>query len=248
MKWYIPGIRAINSWSTDIEPDHYVVAFEVPIAVGYSYNDYWVANGMKTSLTTARTFQTIYSWTPGSLKVYLGGTLVSPESISWNPPTCRFTLSGSLSNDYLWVVYQIYSVSYAATRTLPPATVGVLFELATPRVDSSTLLVIRNAVNEIEEELGLLPTRWVGGVDNMLLGEADTLYNGITPILAEHIRGIQDAISRIEEVVDRRLTQFPYTRTVFSQLDDTGVITIDHIRELTGAIERLYVEGGGVIG
>lgn len=246
MNWYIPGIMTTNPWSSHISPDHFVRVYcEVPIAVGYTHENYWLTSPqMKAKPNIQSVFTTMYKWVPGTLEVYKNGVKANPTILSWNENEHMFTIDG-LSFDYVWVSYIIYSQTYSATRTTLPT--GVCCEIGTPKYDAKSLITIRQAINAIEDQLGMPRTRWVGGGNNLMYGSANNIYNFATPTLAEHIRGAQRAISAIEEEVDRRLTAQFYERTVFTPLDDSTKISIDHIRELTDAIDRLYTDGGGII-
>ena len=246
IKWYIPGLRRLNTFAQDIPPAYYVRVYcELPIPYGQPFS-YWTdGNYMKTKLSVCSTFTTSRRWVPGTLEVYLGGEKVVPTSQTNTESTWTFTLSTSKfpEDNYLWVSYTPYGISYVSATELP-ASAYATDELFIPSVDASSIVALREIVNSIESALGIPHSRWVGGISNMTLGGPRNIYNGITPVLAEHIRGIQEAIKVIEEVVDSRLPEGLFQRTEFTEIHDEDQIRIEHIRECVNAIERVVSAGG----
>lgn len=245
-RWYIPGTWSIDPFTPAVTPGNFLrVLREIPLAPGYS--TYWTLDPvMKTKFATTRTFRTLFRPVEGSLRVFFGGEDYTEllENLTYDSSYAQFTLPEGDDN-YLWVSYTLWHQTYSATNSLPsgyPESMpGVHLSLTSPGADSSSIVQIRQVVNVIEKELEMPVTRWVGGVSNMSIGNPDTLYNGITPVLAEHVRGIQRAISAIEEVIDRKkLTEGLFERTQFTAPSDSDTISFGHILQLIEAINRIY--------
>lgn len=244
--WYFPGFGVLYSSLSApslIDQKYTAVTRDIPEAIdtgsgeAYAYASYWgLSETGKTKRAVSQRFRLHTEPRTGTLRVFLNG-----EEITYSQPLAdkRYFDLILESDGYLWASYLPGSVSLCAGDQRESfAGLSVETEIRGGKITVDNVVRARRAVNTIEDFMGIRPTVWSGGEDNLIRGKARNLFPGVTPVHILHLEELIYAVQRLETYVDAE-TDFEITRSVFSSFAENDPYMVEYIEQILAAINNV---------
>lgn len=224
------------------------VAAEMPIAIyaNATVPLYWSSEPrgwtkFHTSSTTSATRQfRTYDVPEVSTFVVMVNGISVPYTIASSDPF-EFIVD-DIPDGYMMVSYTI-SRNYATscvgnTKSSIESNGRRKAQIIYPTFQTSELIRLRRIVNNIEWFLGSAPTLWIGGPQNTIVSGPRNIIRGHTPVIADHIIELQNALKRIEDVVDERV-KITLPRSSFSTVGQLDTFMVKYLEEIMSSVQSV---------
>lgn len=213
---------------------YYNVEIEIPIYTKEGKNLWFFEEPVfKTKLSTYNVFETRYVFRPGTLKVKIDGFNVDYNTLS----NKSFEVDTSYNDGYLTVSYDMY---LETERLFPVEYPGAILKEELSNVRITTLVEIREAINQLEEYLSLPITLWTSGIYNERVGRSQELFIRSTPIIELHITEIINAFN----IVNRKINvlsgrKYFYSLDIPDNISPLNKFSAKYLEELRKGINYL---------